>query len=87
MRSRACRRTVPVMVLLLAALLVVTAGSAAWAQAPTAAQPAQAPPTARPGTVDDDAGNWGLLGLLGLVGLAGLIPRNRTRPIDRTGRP
>ena len=79
MPSLACRRTVPLIAVLLTVLLVVMTLTGALAQAPTG--PA---PQARPGdTQDDDAGKWGLLGLLGLVGLAGLIRRDRTRPPDR----
>jgi MYXO-CTERM domain-containing protein len=79
MPSLACRRTVPLVAVLLTGLLVVVAISGALAQAPTG--PA---PQTRPGDMtDDNSGKWGLLGLLGLLGLAGLIRRDRPRPTDR----
>ena len=74
-------------VLLLAAIMIVTPSSVALAQAPPA-QAAQAPPASPIETRDDDdSGKWGLVGLLGLLGLAGLMRRDRTRPLDRTDRP
>ena len=79
MPSLACRRTAPLVAVLLTILLVVITLAGALAQAP--AGPA---PQTRPGdTTDDDSGNWGLLGLLGLAGLAGLLRRDRPRPTDR----
>jgi len=82
------RRTVSALVVLLAALVVLTT-SVALAQAP-GGPAGQAPPTTRMETRDDGSGNWGLVGLLGLLGLAGLLRRDRARPIDRmdrSGRP
>jgi MYXO-CTERM domain-containing protein len=79
MLALVCRRTVPLVAVLLTALLVVMTLAGALAQAPTGPGP-----QARPGdTRDDDSGKWGLLGLLGLVGLTGLIRRDRTHPPDR----
>jgi MYXO-CTERM domain-containing protein len=87
MKSRAFKRTVPALVLLLTAIITVMAIPLASAQAP-GSPPAQSPQNAIIHTRDDRAGEWGLFGLVGLLGLAGLIRRDRTRlsdrPLDRT---
>ena len=83
MKSRAFTRTIPALVLLLAAMITVTALPMAAAQAP-GTPPAQSPQTTAPDMRDDDsAGEWGLAGLIGLLGLAGLMRRDRARPLDR----
>jgi MYXO-CTERM domain-containing protein len=90
MKSRALNRALPVLALLLAAIMTVTAIPMALAQAPTT-PPGQSPQTNLPDTRDDSSGEWGLAGLIGLLGLAGLMRRDRTRPIERpaerVGRP
>ncbi len=80
MRSLAFSRTVSVVVLLLATIMVVSSMPTAFAQAPTT--PSVESPRATT-EMDDDAGNWGLWGLVGLLGLAGLMRRDRSRPIER----
>jgi MYXO-CTERM domain-containing protein len=94
MNSRALRRTIPTVALLLVMLMTVMAIPMVLAQAPGTPQ-GGAPQTGRTDTradtADDGTGNWGLLGLIGLVGLAGLMRRDRTRPVERpaerVGRP
>jgi MYXO-CTERM domain-containing protein len=94
MNSRALRRMIPTVALLLVMAMTVIALPMALAQAPGTPQ-GGALQTGRTDTradiEDDDSGNWGLLGLLGLVGLAGLMRRDRTRPVERpaerVGRP
>jgi MYXO-CTERM domain-containing protein len=94
MNSRALRRTIPTVALLLVMFMTVMALPMALAQAPGtpqggALQTGRA--DTRTDTTDDGTGNWGLLGLIGLVGLAGLMRRDRTRrgerPAERVGRP
>jgi hypothetical protein len=94
MNSRALRRTIPTVALLLVMFMTVMALPMALAQAPGTPQGGAAQmggADTRADTRDDGPGNWGLLGLVGLVGLAGLIRRERTRPVERpaerVGRP
>jgi hypothetical protein len=94
MNSRALRRTMPTVALLLVVFMTVIAIPMALAQAPGTPQggaPQMGGADTRADTRDDGRGNWGLLGLIGLVGLAGLMRRDRTRPVERpaerVGRP
>jgi MYXO-CTERM domain-containing protein len=80
MRSLAFGRTVSVVALLLATIMMVSSVPAALAQAPTT-PPAETPRATT--DMDDDSGNWGYLGLIGLLGLAGLMRRDRGRTIER----
>jgi hypothetical protein len=82
MNSRALRRTMPTVALLLVVFMTVIAIPMALAQAPGTPQ-GGAPQMGGADTRDDGRGNWGLLGLIGLVGLAGLMRRERTRPVER----
>ena len=94
MKTLPFRRTIPALVLLLAAIITVAAVPWAAAQTP-GAPPAQSPGPGPVDTRDDSSGDWGLLGLIGLLGLAGLMRRDRTRltdravdrPTERVGRP
>jgi len=83
MKSLTFRRTIPALVLLLAAVITIAAVPMAAAQTP-GAPPAQSPQTNVADTRDDSSGEWGLIGLIGLLGLAGLMRRDRTRPADRS---
>lgn len=93
MKSPALSRTMPGLVLLLAAIMIVMAIPMAMAQAPGTPQ-GDSPRTTAPGepprssladdTADDGFGEWGLLGLVGLLGLAGLMRRDRATAVDRT---
>jgi hypothetical protein len=94
MNSRALRRTIPTMALLLVMFMTVIALPMALAQAPGTPQggaPQMGGADTRADTRDDGPGNWGLIGLIGLVGLAGLMRRERARPVgrpaERVGRP
>jgi MYXO-CTERM domain-containing protein len=94
MNSRALRRTIPTVALLLVMFMTVIALPMALAQAPGTPQggaPQMGGADTRADTKDDGPGNWGLLGLIGLVGLAGLMRRERARPVgrpaERVGRP
>jgi hypothetical protein len=94
MNSRALRRTIPTVALLLVMFMTVIALPMALAQAPGTPQggaPQMGGADTRADTRDDGPGNWGLIGLIGLVGLAGLMRRERARPVgrpaERVGRP
>jgi len=94
MNSRALRRIIPTVALLLVMCMTVMAIPMALAQTPGTPQGGTLETgraDTRTSTTDDSTGNWGLLGLIGLVGLAGLMRRERTRPVERpaerVGRP
>ena len=86
MNSRALRRTIATVALLLVMFMTVMATPMVLAQAPGTPQdgaPQMGRTDTRADTGDDGTGNWGLLGLIGLVGLAGLMRRDRTRSVER----
>ena len=82
MRAGSLGRTISVLILLLAAVVMVAAIPMSAAQ--TGDTPSgQAPATRVQDTRDDGYGQWGWLGLIGLLGLAGLMRRGRAYPANR----
>ena len=72
--------------LLLALMIIPSAGSVAYAQEATATVGTTtiATPAVAAANNHSDGFPWGLLGLAGLAGLAGLRPKEQTHTVERT---
>lgn len=82
MTAPAFRRTVPIVALFLAVIIVIGVIAVALARVPPAQSPGLDIQTPRPDNRTTGYSRLGLICLFGLIGLAGLLWRDRARPRD-----